>query len=132
VTSRIFLTGHHEVSLGQRHCGYLHSGQFIDRCLSAIFLQEYRPLEVIVVDNCSRDDSKRVLARYKDRIRLIENDRNAGFAAGQNQAITASRGQWVLTLNPDVLVQPGFVAGGSSVLSSSGLTPADAGWRCPR
>jgi GT2 family glycosyltransferase len=85
------------------------SGQFIARCLDAVFEQEYRPLEVIVVDNASQDDSLSILAGYKHCIRLIQNDRNAGFAAGQNQAIAASHGQWVLTLNADVLVQPGFI-----------------------
>jgi len=85
------------------------SGQFIDRCLDAVLQQEYRPLEVIVVDNASEDNSKSLLARYRDRIGLIANGRNAGFATGQNQAIAASRGQWILTLNPDVLVRPGFV-----------------------
>ncbi len=87
------------------------SGRFIARCLDAVFQQEHRPLEVIVVDNASQDDSLSILARYKHCIRLIQNDRNVGFAAGQNQAIAASRGQWVLTLNPDVLVQPGFIGG---------------------
>jgi len=85
------------------------SGRFIARCLDAIFQQEYRPLEVIVVDNASQDDSLSILARYKHCIRLIQNDRNAGFAAGQNQAIAASRGEWVLTLNADVQVQPDFI-----------------------
>src|ERR1700683_1079478 len=84
------------------------SGQFIGRCLDAVFRQEYEGLEVIVVDNASKDDSRNVLAGYRNRIRLIENDRNTGFAAGQNQAIAASCGQWILTLNPDVLLQPGF------------------------
>ncbi len=86
------------------------SGPFIGRCLDAVFGQEYEALQVIVVDNASQDESRQVLAGYKDRIQLIENDRNTGFAAGQNQAIAASRGEWVLTLNPDVLLQPGFIA----------------------
>ena len=86
------------------------SGPFIGRCLDAVFRQEYEALEVIVVDNASQDESLRVLADYQDRIQLIENDRNTGFAAGQNQAIAASRGQWILTLNPDVLLRPGFIA----------------------
>lgn len=86
------------------------SSPFIGRCLDAVFRQEYDSLEVIVVDNASQDDSGRVLAQYKDRIHLIENGRNTGFAAAQNQAIAVARGQWILTLNPDVLLQPGFVA----------------------
>jgi len=85
------------------------SARFIGRCLDAVSRQEFESLEVIVVDNASEDDSRKVLAGYKDRIRLIENDHNTGFAAGQNQAIALSRGQWVLTLNPDVLLQPAFL-----------------------
>jgi GT2 family glycosyltransferase len=85
------------------------SGRWIGRCLDAVFRQEFESLEVIVVDNASQDDSRKVLAGYNDRIRLIENERNTGFAAGQNQAIVLSRGQWVLTLNPDVLLEPGFL-----------------------
>ncbi len=86
------------------------SGPFIGRCLDAVFRQEYEALEVIVVDNASNDESIAVLDRYKGRIRLIANDRNSGFAAGQNQAIAASHGDWILTLNPDVLLKPGFIA----------------------
>jgi len=86
------------------------SGPFIGRCLDAVFRQEYEALEVIVVDNASEDESLELLEGHEGRIRLIKNDRNTGFAAGQNQAIAASRGQWILTLNPDVLLQPGFVA----------------------
>lgn len=85
------------------------SSQFIGQCLDALLGQAYRPLEVIVVDNASQDQSKSILAGYSGRIHLIENDSNTGFAAAQNRAIAASRGQWILTLNPDVLVQPGFV-----------------------
>src|SRR5215831_17821036 len=48
------------------------SGRFIDRCLDAVFRQEHKPLEVIVVDNASQDESRHVLALCKDRIRLIE------------------------------------------------------------
>jgi len=85
------------------------SSRFIGHCLDALLGQGYRPLEVMVVDNASQDESKSILARYSGRIYLIENDSNTGFAAAQNRAIAASRGQWILTLNPDVLVQPGFV-----------------------
>jgi len=102
------------------------SGRFIGRCLDALLAQNYQPLEVIVVDNASQDESKAILARYAGRILLIENDRNAGFAAAQNRAIAASRGQWILTLNPDVLVQPGFI----ERLVEAGSLDARAGAVC--
>ena len=37
------------------------------------------------------------------------NQQNTGFAAAQNQAIALSRGEWILTLNPDVLLMPTFI-----------------------
>ncbi|HVP47868.1 MAG TPA: glycosyltransferase family 2 protein [Bryobacteraceae bacterium] len=86
------------------------SAPFIGRCLDAVLRQEYESLEVIVVDNFSEDETRLVLAPYRDRILLIENDSNTGFAAAQNQAIAVSRGQWILTLNPDVLLEPSFIA----------------------
>jgi len=85
------------------------SDRFIGRCLNSVARLEYSKLDVIVVDNASQDGIGSILAGYKDRIRVIRNSHNIGFAAGQNQAIAASRGQWILTLNPDVLLQPGFV-----------------------
>jgi GT2 family glycosyltransferase len=102
------------------------SRHVIARCLDAVLQQEYRPLEVIVVDNASQDDSISILARYRHCIRLIQNERNAGFAAGQNQAIAASRGQWILTLNADVLVQPGFIG----CLVATGELDAGVGVAC--
>jgi GT2 family glycosyltransferase len=85
------------------------SRRFIRTCLQTVFEQDYSPLEVIIVDNCSTDGCGEMLLEFEDRVRVIYNDLNAGFAAGQNQAIGASRGDWILTLNPDVRLDPGFV-----------------------
>ena len=82
------------------------SRRYIGACLDAVLRQTGVSLEVVVVDNASTDSTREILARYADRIRVIYNGRNVGFAAGQNQAIAASRGDWVLTLNPDVLLMP--------------------------
>ena len=81
--------------------------KFIRRCLESVCRQAYRPLEVIIVDNASTDGTAELLARRHARV--IYNDRNVGFAAAQNQAIRASQGEWVLTLNPDVRLAPGFL-----------------------
>lgn len=85
------------------------SGRDLARCLDAVAAQRFAPAEVIVVDNASRDDSVAVARRHPVVSRVIENRANAGFAAGQNQAIAASRGDWVLALNPDVVLDPGFL-----------------------
>src|SRR5438034_648500 len=85
------------------------SGRFIKRCLESVLAQKYSPKEVIVVDNASTDGTIDILEQFDDRCRVYYNDENIGFAAAQNQAIKLSSGDWVLTLNPDVLLLPNFI-----------------------
>ena len=104
------------------------SRQYLESCLRSVFTQNHQPLEVIVVDNASTDGSCDILARFEGRIRLIRNDRNAGFAAAQNQAIRSSGGEWVLALNPDAALLPGFV----SQLVDGGQIDGKVGTVCGR
>ena len=85
------------------------SGRFIRRCLESVLGQKYARLEIIVIDNASTDGTIDILENFEDRCAVIYNDENIGFAAAQNQAIAISSGKWVLTLNPDVFLLPGFV-----------------------
>lgn len=85
------------------------SGRFIKRCLESVLEQKYGNLEVVVIDNASTDGTQDILEQFADRCQIHYNDENIGFAAAQNQAITLSRGEWVLTLNPDVLLLPNFI-----------------------
>jgi GT2 family glycosyltransferase len=87
------------------------SARYIQRCLEAVLEQEGVALEVVVVDNASTDGTARILKSFRGRIRVLWNSRNLGFAEGQNKAIRASTAPWVLTLNPDVLLLPGFIRG---------------------
>jgi GT2 family glycosyltransferase len=85
------------------------SGRFIKRCLESVLAQRYPLKEVIVVDNVSTDGTLDILDQFADRIRIVNNEENVGFAAAQNQAIHMSSGEWILTLNPDVLLMPNFI-----------------------
>ena len=94
------------------------SARFIGRCLQYLSEQDYEPIEIIVVDNASEDETVATVRSVQDRrIRLHQNTVNTGFAGGQNQAISLSRGEWILTLNPDVRLTPNFL---SSAISSAG------------
>src|SRR5271165_3561789 len=85
------------------------SEQYLSECFAALQQQDYPGLEVIIVDNASTDGTRALLRSVESRWRVIYNDSNVGFAAGQNQAIRASTGEWVLCLNPDVILSPDFI-----------------------
>ena len=85
------------------------SGRFIKRCLESVLAQRYPSREIIVIDNNSQDGTVDILEQFEDRCTVVYNDENIGFAAAQNQAIGLSSGDWVLTLNPDVLLLPNFI-----------------------
>ena len=85
------------------------SGRFIKRCLESVLEQRYPDKEIIVIDNCSTDGTIDILEQFEDRCQIVYNEENIGFAAAQNQAIGLSNGDWVLTLNPDVLLLPDFI-----------------------
>lgn len=85
------------------------SARFLQRCLDSVFSQSYQPIEVIVVDNASSDATRQILSQTGNA-KIFLNQTNLGFAAGQNQAARAANGSWLLSLNPDVVLSPAFVA----------------------
>lgn len=85
------------------------SGRFIKRCLESVLSQRYPKKEVLVIDNNSMDGTIDILEQFEDRCTIVYNSENTGFAAAQNQAIGMARGDWILTLNPDVLLLPDFI-----------------------
>src|SRR5713226_8180470 len=85
------------------------SGRFIKRCLESVLAQRYADREIIVIDNASTDGTANILEQFEDRCQIVYNDENIGFAAAQNQSIRICSGDWVLTLNPDVLLLPNFI-----------------------
>lgn len=85
--------------------------KYIANCLNSILDQsfcEFGQTEVIVVDDCSCDNSVDIVKGYKNVI-LEENSTNSGFDKSVNQGILASSGRYCLLLNNDVVVDRDFV-----------------------
>lgn len=77
----------------------------VGRAVESILGQTYENIEVIVVDDGSTDDTRKVLARYGERIRLICQD-NAGPGAARNRGIAAAKGEIIAFLDSDDLWLP--------------------------
>lgn len=81
---------------------------YLRECLAA--LSQHPPagadMEVIVVDNASADGSAAMVASEFPHVSLIGNADNRGYAEGNNQALERASGDFLLLLNPDVVVHP--------------------------
>lgn len=85
------------------------SSLFINGCLKSVLKQSYSNLEIILVDDCSSDDSVSLIQSIisKDsRIKLIKLPENSGAAVARNAAIEASQGRYIAFLDSDDLWLP--------------------------
>jgi O-antigen biosynthesis protein len=80
---------------------------FILKCLESINKAEKNNLdiEIIIVDNASIDGSVAAIKEKYPNIILIENKTNVGFAKANNQAFRIAKGEFILSLNPDTIIQ---------------------------
>lgn len=85
--------------------------QYLDCCLESIRFQTWEDLEIIVVEDCSTDDSlMRLWPHLTDsRVRLIRHERNAGLSAARNTGIAAASGDYVLFVDSDDVIAPTLV-----------------------
>jgi glycosyltransferase involved in cell wall biosynthesis len=72
----------------------------IERAIDSVLAQTFQDFEVIVVDDGSQDETKGVLSRFGDRIRLIIQE-NRGVSAARNTGIQAAHGKWIAFLDSD-------------------------------
>lgn len=78
-------------------------GRYLGAAIDSALAQTWRPLEVIVVDDGSTDNSAHVIERYRGRVQAILQP-NGGQGAAYNAGFAASRGDWVLFLDSDDLL----------------------------
>jgi GT2 family glycosyltransferase len=86
------------------------SAEDIEACLNAVIKQSHPVERIVVVDNASTDGSAERVLQFADQVHFISNKVNNGFAGGQNQAIRQTRSDYVLVLNPDVVLDPHYLS----------------------
>lgn len=85
------------------------SMQCIKDCLASVVSQAGEDIEIIVVDNNSKDGTAGYIATVSPKIHAIENKQNRGVAMARNQAIAIAQGKWVFTLDCDVVLDKDFL-----------------------
>ncbi len=95
---------------------------YTKECVESIRKQTTEQHEIIFIDNGSTDGTVkwlRQLVKENPDYKLIENDKNLGFAKGCNQGILASTGEYILLLNNDVVITDGWLSGMLDCINSS-------------
>lgn len=81
------------------------SAQTIQKCLEHIFNQTYKNIEIIAVNDGSTDNTQKILEKYQDKIKII-NQENRGAPAARNRGFEASTGEYVIFVDADVNLRP--------------------------
>ena len=83
--------------------------KFLEETINSVINQTYHNWELLIVDDCSTDNSIEIIKSFidkDDRIKLFENEKNSGAAASRNKALREATGKWIAFLDSDDLWTP--------------------------
>ncbi len=93
------------------------SERYIETCLLSLFNQTYKDFRAFIWDNDSKDKTLEIVNRFKDKIFFIKRNRvNVGFSKAINNLIEISDGDYLIFLNPDVILPIDFLKKTSDIL----------------
>ena len=81
------------------------TASYIDESIQSVFNQSYKDWELLIVDDCSTDNTDEVVKLYLDdpRIKYLKNEKNSGAAVSRNKALREAKGKWIAFLDSDDL-----------------------------
>ena len=84
------------------------TAQYIADSIKSVQKQTYKNWELIIVDDCSKDNTDDVIAPFllDERIKYIKNEKNSGAAISRNRALREAKGKWIAFLDSDDLWEP--------------------------
>ena len=78
--------------------------RFIAESIRSVLDQTYHNWELLIVDDCSTDNTDTIIATFKDpRIKYFKNEMNLGAALTRNRALREAQGEWIAFLDSDDL-----------------------------
>ena len=82
---------------------------FVGAAIQSVLNQTYREFEIIVVDDGSTDDTRSIVAQFRDQVRYIWQE-NQGLSAARNSGIRAANGEFIALLDADDMYEPAFLS----------------------
>jgi glycosyltransferase involved in cell wall biosynthesis len=95
-------------------------GRYLKECIGSVLAQDYKPIEVIVVDDGSTDDSRAVINSYSGRL-IASFKQNGGMVTAMNHGFALTHGAIVIFVDADDYLLPGAVAAHAQALSQPGV-----------
>ena len=78
------------------------TAKFIGETIESVLKQSYENWELLIVDDCSTDNTDAVVASFSDpRIKYFKNEKNSGAAVSRNWALREAKGEWIAFLDSD-------------------------------
>ena len=93
--------------------------KYLEKCITSIQNQTYQNFEIILVDNSSTDGSVEFVENKFPNITIIKNEKNLGFAEGNNIGIKKARGEIIGLFNPDAIADENWLSNLVESLNSS-------------
>lgn len=94
---------------------------YIGPSIKSVLMQTYNDWELIIVDDCSTDNTRDVLNLFHDsRIKLLLNQENMGAALSRNRALREATGRWIAFLDSDDLWEPAKLERQLSYMNENG------------
>ncbi len=85
------------------------SMNYIMECLESLMKQSFRDFSILVIDNGSDDGTVKFIRSYYPTVSILENSKNLGYSRANNQGIHLAKGEYILVLNPDVILTEDFI-----------------------
>lgn len=83
------------------------TAQYIELSIKSVCAQTYTNWELIIVDDCSTDNTDEIVAAFHDeRIKYFKNEKNSGAAISRNRALREAKGRWIAFLDSDDIWLP--------------------------
>lgn len=98
----------------------------VERCVESLLCQDFRPFEIILVDDGSSDGSAELCDQYAARYNHVQvlHKPNGGLSEARNTGVAAARGSWITFVDGDDYVHPGYLSALWTAADESGAQTA--------